>query len=169
MASIFILLLLSKAFCQTIHPISQASRTKIAIAQICVISSAIASYQMTIGIFPTTEQGLQALYEKPIIPPIPQNWDGPYMEREPIDPWGKPYQYRYPSIHGKKFDLWSFGPDGKDGTDDDITNWAKAPQQKESFPSSTTLAIIIYLITAFAIIVAIVFLLKARKCNTPPG
>ncbi len=54
-------------------------------------------------------------------------WDGPYLKKNeiPLDPWGNPYQYEYPSTHGNgdNPDIWSFGPDGQDGTEDDITNW----------------------------------------------
>ncbi|MBI5779799.1 MAG: type II secretion system major pseudopilin GspG [Planctomycetes bacterium] len=89
--------------------------------QIRNLSMALDSYQMENGAYPTTEQGLKALLEKPTIPPIPKDWTGPYLKKEIIDPWGNPYQYRCPSQHNRPdFDLWSFGPDGKDGTGDEI-------------------------------------------------
>ncbi|NOX55565.1 MAG: prepilin-type N-terminal cleavage/methylation domain-containing protein [Planctomycetes bacterium] len=57
-------------------------------------------------------------------------WDGPYLRKNeiPLDPWGNPYQYEYPPTHGTgdQPDIWSLGPDGQDGTDDDITNWGSA-------------------------------------------
>ena len=54
-----------------------------------------------------------------------KNWKEPYIDETTLltDPWGNPYQYRYPSTHGVKYDVWSYGPDGKDGTQDDICNW----------------------------------------------
>ena len=56
-------------------------------------------------------------------------WDGPYLETEgvPLDPWNNSYQYEYPSTHGISDypDIWSWGPDGEDGTEDDIVNWKK--------------------------------------------
>jgi len=80
-------------------------------------------YKIDNGFFPTTEQGLLALIEKPMIPPIPPNWDGPYIERSPTDVWGNPYVYVCPGVHNlDSFDLSSVGPDGVE-SEDDITNW----------------------------------------------
>jgi general secretion pathway protein G len=96
----------------------------VAKADISTISNALDMYEMENGAFPTTEQGLKALTEKPS--PAPQNWNGPYLKKEPIDPWQRPYQYRCPpTMNQQDFDLWSSGQDGRDGTDDDITNWKK--------------------------------------------
>ena len=52
-------------------------------------------------------------------------WQGPYLDKEsPLDPWDNPYQYSYPGTRNQdRFDIWSFGPDGADGTADDIGNW----------------------------------------------
>ena len=98
------------------------AKQRVAKADIATISNALDMYKMGNGSFPTTEQGFKYLLEKPS--PSPSNWNGPYLKREPIDPWRKPYQYRCPSQNNQQsFDLWSSGPDGKDGTDDDITNW----------------------------------------------
>ncbi|MFA7271074.1 MAG: type II secretion system major pseudopilin GspG, partial [Sterolibacterium sp.] len=77
--------------------------------------------------YPTTEQGLPALVTKPTQPPIPDNWksDG-YVERLPLDPWGKAYQYLNPGLHGE-IDIFSYGADGAPGgnaLDADIGNWA---------------------------------------------
>lgn len=82
------------------------------------------SYRMSVGNYPSTDEGLQAL----IAPPQGKSdrWRGPYVEGNtiPKDPWGNLYQYRYPGVHNKDgYDLWSMGPDGKDQTDDDIGNW----------------------------------------------
>ncbi|MFH1230102.1 MAG: type II secretion system major pseudopilin GspG [Planctomycetota bacterium] len=96
----------------------------IAKADISTIGNALDMYEMENGAFPTTEQGLKALTEKPS--PAPQNWSSPYLKKEPIDPWQRSYQYRYPPTNNQiDYDLWSSGADGKDGTDDDITNWKK--------------------------------------------
>jgi len=77
--------------------------------------------------YPTTEQGLQALVEKPATTPIPPNWKtGGYVERLPKDPWGTPYQYLNPGVHGE-IDVFSFGADGTpggEGNDADIGSWA---------------------------------------------
>lgn len=84
---------------------------------------ALRLYEVDSGRYPTTEQGLQALLQKPTSPPLPTNWKGPYLEQDPVDPWGRPYVYRYPGTHPPRdYDLYSRGPDGAEGGDD-ITNW----------------------------------------------
>ena len=75
------------------------------------------------GGYPTSEQGLQALIEQPSSPPVPANWKGPYIEERPMDPWKRPYTYKYPGNHPPyEYDLYSLGADGKE-SDDDIGNW----------------------------------------------
>lgn len=87
------------------------------------LSLALKLYEVDNGRYPTTEQGLRALFEKPASPPTPKNWKGPYLEEEPLDPWRKPYGYRYPGAHPPRdYDLSSSGPDGIE-SDDDISNW----------------------------------------------
>ena len=87
------------------------------------IALALKLYEVDNGRYPTTEQGLKALLEKSSAPPAPKNWKGPYLEQEPLDPWKKPYGYRYPGTHPPRdYDLYSFGPDGNE-SDDDIANW----------------------------------------------
>lgn len=79
------------------------------------ISQALKLYRLDIGRYPTTEQGLKALVERPTSEPVPQNWKaGGYLDRLPNDPWGKPYQYANPGTKGE-IDLYSFGADGKAG------------------------------------------------------
>ena len=73
--------------------ISMAKKTS-ARNQIEQFSAALQSYFLDCGRFPTTEQGLSALWEKPILYPVPENWDGPYLERKPgKDPWGTDFEY----------------------------------------------------------------------------
>ena len=73
--------------------ISSAKKTA-AKNQIEQFSAALQTYFLDCGCFPTTEQGLAALWEKPILYPIPENWDGPYVERKPgKDPWGTDFEY----------------------------------------------------------------------------
>ncbi len=87
------------------------------------LSLALRLYEVDNGRYPTTEQGLAALLQKPVGPPVPPNWKGPYIEQDPLDPWGKPYVYRCPGSHPPKdYDLSSSGPDGVE-SQDDITNW----------------------------------------------
>lgn len=100
---------------------------KIAIAQSDISSNialALKLYETDNGFFPTTEQGLGALLSKPTTNPIPANWKGPYLERNYIDPWKNPYEYKCPGVHNPaSYDLYSLGKDGVEGTADDITNW----------------------------------------------
>ena len=87
------------------------------------LSLALRLYEVDNGRYPASEQGLTALMTKPTGPPIPENWKCPYIEQEPLDPWKRPYVYRYPGTHPPRdYDLLSLGPDGKE-SEDDITNW----------------------------------------------
>jgi general secretion pathway protein G len=88
------------------------------------LESALERYELDNGRYPATEEGLAVLIAKP--PADAGTWTGPYIRGTiPKDPWGDPYGYRNPGTHRKNgFDLWSNGPDGKEGTPDDIANWA---------------------------------------------
>jgi len=101
----------------------QAKRT-IARADILInIPTALKLYELDNGGYPTTEQGLKALIEKPSIPPFCDSWNGPYIERKSIlDPWGREYIYKYPGEHGGDYDLYSLGRDPDDDSDN-INNW----------------------------------------------
>jgi general secretion pathway protein G len=93
---------------------------------IASIKQALNLYRLDNLRFPATEQGLQALVEKPAAGPIPGNWKtGGYLERLPNDPWGAPYQYLNPGLHGE-IDVFSLGADGKaggEGNNADIGSW----------------------------------------------
>ena len=104
---------------------SQQAKIKIAEADVeSNISLALKMYEVDNGAFPSTEQGLAALLAKPGGDPPATGWNGPYIEKEALDPWGNPYEYESPGTRSAAgYDLWSVGPDGEDGTDDDITNW----------------------------------------------
>ena len=87
------------------------------------LESAMTRYKLSNNQFPTTEQGLDALVNQPTIDPIPRNYpQGGYITRLPEDPWGNPYQLVSPGELGV-VDIFSNGPDGEPGTDDDIGNW----------------------------------------------
>jgi general secretion pathway protein G len=87
------------------------------------VSLALRLYEVDNGRYPSTEQGLAALLQKPTSPPQPKNWKGPYLEQQPLDPWQRPYAYKYPGSHPPAdYDLSSLGPDGQ-VSDDDVTNW----------------------------------------------
>ena len=85
------------------------------------ISTALKMYEIDMGSFPTTEQGLGALATAP--GGTSSSWNGPYLDRAPIDPWGHPYQYKAPGVHNPNgYDLFSLGHDGVEGNDD-VGNW----------------------------------------------
>lgn len=87
------------------------------------IGTALELYQAKAGRYPTTEQGLNALVEKPSAEPIPERW-GQGLDELPTDPWNQPYRYRYPAQKSKKpYDVYSIGKDGQDNTEDDLGNW----------------------------------------------
>jgi general secretion pathway protein G len=96
-----------------------------AATQVGLLKSALRQYEFSINSCPTTAQGLAALRNAPADLLNPAKWDGPYLESEvPLDPWDHPYQYASPGTHNPDgYDVWSDGPDGANGTEDDIGNW----------------------------------------------
>ena len=100
------------------------AKTDTARIQIQKLSGVLDLYRLEVGRFPTDDEGLQALVERPGRAEI---WNGPYLKNKDalIDPWGKPYIYHSPGQHGD-YDLYTLGADGReggDGEDKDITNW----------------------------------------------
>jgi len=99
------------------------SETKTAAAQVDGLGKALDQYRLDTGHYPSTEQGLAALWVKPA---DESRWWGPYLRKAvPKDPWGREYQYKAPGEHGD-YDVYSLGKDGReggDGEDQDITNW----------------------------------------------
>lgn len=108
------------------HP-EEARRTKAAL-QISGLETALKLYKLDNGLYPTTEQGLQALIEPPAVGKLPPKWrKGGYLEKRkiPKDPWGNEFIFLCPGVHSD-FDLISHGRDGESGGDDedsDINNW----------------------------------------------
>lgn len=105
-----------------------SARDATARSQIEMISAALDAYRLDNGRYPTTEQGLAALWEEPLVGPRPTNWRGPYLrKRVPLDPWDRPYIYRSPGEEsGMGFDLLSYGADGEaggTGEDADVKSW----------------------------------------------
>ena len=102
------------------------ARVTAARQDIGAISQALKLYKLDNMRYPTTEQGLQALVKKPASAPVPENWKGNgYLEKLPKDPWGSPYIYLQPGLHGE-VDIMSFGADrqaGGEGNDADIGSW----------------------------------------------
>lgn len=88
------------------------------------MKTALTTYRIQVGDYPSTAEGLQALAAAPA--DKVDRWHGPYVNdgKIPQDPWGHDYKYAYPGTHNKdSYDLWSMGPDGVEGTADDVTNW----------------------------------------------
>jgi general secretion pathway protein G len=96
-------------------------------SQVGMFKTPLQMYELAIGSYPTTAQGLDALRTAPSDLPNASKWDGPYLESPvPLDPWENAYQYVAPGTHNTdSFDVWSNGPDGQSGTEDDIGNWEK--------------------------------------------
>ena len=100
------------------------ARVTAAKLQISNFMDALGQYKLDTGIFPTTEQGLNALRIKP---EGVNNWNGPYMPKDiPMDQWGHPFVYKYPGEHGDEPDIMSYGADGQPGGDGiaaDVMSW----------------------------------------------
>lgn len=97
-------------------------------SQMEMLTAALDAYRLDNGRYPTTQQGLDALWAEPVAEPRPRGWNGPYLrKRVPLDPWDNPYVYRFPAEenpHG--FDLLTYGADGQPGgtgEDADIRAW----------------------------------------------
>jgi general secretion pathway protein G len=103
----------------------EAKRTK---AQVDIknIEEALGLFKLDNGYYPSTEQGLQALVTKPDVGKIPTKFpDKGYLKKVPLDPWGNPYVYLSPGVHGD-FDIISYGADGEQGgsgKNADINSW----------------------------------------------
>jgi general secretion pathway protein G len=100
-----------------------AAKQKAAKAQIELFGTALDALRLDVGRYPTTDEGLKSLREKPS---GMENWKGPYLPKEiPNDPWGKPYIYKSPGEHGD-YDLMSYGLDGTqggEGENEDVVSW----------------------------------------------
>ncbi len=105
---------------------SDSAKVKKAISDITSLESALNMYRLDNGVYPTTDQGLEALITKPSGTPEPRNYrENGYIVRLPKDPWGADYQYISPGDNGL-VDIFSLGADGQEGGEDiatDIGNW----------------------------------------------
>lgn len=102
---------------------SEQARITAARTDISRLEVALDAFEVDTGRYPTNEEALGGLINEPS---NVRGWMGPYIRRGvPNDPWGNPYVYRYPGRHNQNgYDLYSFGPDGREGTEDDIDNWS---------------------------------------------
>lgn len=107
----------------------EPDRARVVKAQqdIQAIVTALNMYRLDNYVFPSTEQGLDALVRRPSGQPEAPNWrPGGYLDRLPVDPWGRPYQYLYPGVRGE-FDVWTWGANGMpggEGMNAEIGNWS---------------------------------------------
>ena len=101
----------------------EKARQTTAKAQINEFESVLDAFRLDVGRYPTSDEGLQSLRVRP---GSVNNWDGPYLKKDvPLDPWQRPYVYRFPGQHGD-YDLYSFGADGQEGGEGeaaDVTSW----------------------------------------------
>ena len=125
--TISIILILSAAV--GFSAVKYVERAKVAACrnQIETFRLALQNYYLDCGVYPTEIQGLQALWEKPIQPPVPSQWQGPYIDRRlPKDPWGYNYIYKNPGEMNLPFSIMSHGADGRpggEGANADIHSW----------------------------------------------
>jgi general secretion pathway protein G len=103
---------------------TDTARVTTARAQINAFMTALGTYKLDTGVYPATELGLEALRQKPS---NVNNWQGPYLPQEiPVDPWGRPYQYKYPGERGDEPEIVCLGADGQPGGETinaDIVSW----------------------------------------------
>jgi len=93
-----------------------SSEIQTAQTRVKMLKGALETMRLDIGVFPTEEQGLALLSERPKDEKLAAKWHGPYLDEAlPNDPWGNPYQYSMPGSNGQPFALYSFGADGKKG------------------------------------------------------
>jgi general secretion pathway protein G len=101
----------------------EKAKLKATQAQIELLGTALDTFRLDVGRYPSTEEGMQALRQKP---GTLDRWDGPYLKKDlPLDPWGKPYMYKSPGDHGP-YDIVSYGADGApggEGDNRDLTSW----------------------------------------------
>ncbi|HNQ89204.1 MAG TPA: type II secretion system major pseudopilin GspG [Verrucomicrobiota bacterium] len=108
---------------------TEQARVTAAVSQIATFGTALDAFEVDNGYYPKGRSGLQDLVEQPR---DAQNWRGPYLKGDvPNDPWGNAYIYEFPGKqNANAYDLMSAGPDGRTGTDDDITNWKSNRSQR---------------------------------------
>jgi general secretion pathway protein G len=102
----------------------RTERAKLAAARqnIASISATLDTFELDVGRFPNTDEGLLALIERPPALAPEDEWNGPYLREVPLDPWNREFIYKYPGEMSVDFDLISTGRDGEEGTEDDVTN-----------------------------------------------
>lgn len=110
-------------------------QAKITAAQATIRSVCVSldAFELDVGHFPSTEEGLAALLSRPASLTPEGGWNGPYLRETALDPWKRPLIYRYPGEISVDYDLISVGPDGEEGTEDDVANVRKAGEEGAGF------------------------------------
>ncbi len=104
---------------------SEKAKLAAAKSSIAAISASLDTFELAVGRFPTSEEGLTALVTKPVSLTTEDQWDGPYMREVPLDPWNRQFVYRSPGEKSVDYDLIAPGRDGQEGTEDDVANFRK--------------------------------------------
>ena len=117
-----------------LESVQRSAYVNAAKTQINAFHTPLEAYRLDLKSFPTSSQGLQALRTIPADLASPTRWQGPYLDNEiPLDPWDNEYRYEYPGKRqADRPDIWSLGPDGADGTEDDIGNWMTSRTEQGS-------------------------------------
>lgn len=121
---VVILAMLAAFIVPNLFSFQEQAQGDMAKTQVKRLDDLIKQYRVTTKQYPSSEQGLKALVEKPEGEDAPKKWVQ-VIEEIPLDPWDNEYKYEFPGEHNgeKKPDIWSMGPDGQSGTDDDVGNW----------------------------------------------
>ncbi len=123
MVVIFIIATMAAVVAPQIFSQQDSAKIKKAAIDIKALEGSLEIYRLQTNSIPTTEQGLEALVNAPTIDPIPRTYpDGGIIKRLPEDPWGNAYVLLFPGEVGQ-YDIYSFGPDGIEGSEDDIATW----------------------------------------------
>jgi|TARA_R110001592_G_scaffold37251_12_gene124358 general secretion pathway protein G len=123
MVVIVILGLLGSVVVQNLMGNMDTAKLQKSVQDINALETSLSMYKMDNYNYPTTEQGLEALVEETDVEPLPRRFpNGGYVKRLPDDPWGNAYQLLNPGENGD-IDIFTMGPDGEPGTEDDIGNW----------------------------------------------
>jgi general secretion pathway protein G len=123
MVVIVIIGLLGSVVVQNLMGNMDTAKIQKAVQDINALETSLSMYKMDNYKYPSTEQGLDALVEETDIEPLPRRFpNGGYVKRLPDDPWGNEYQLLNPGENGD-IDIFTMGPDGEPGTEDDIGNW----------------------------------------------
>lgn len=104
---------------------TERARTATARQSVASLSASLDTFELDVGRFPSTEEGLEALVVRPPTLDPETEWSGPYLRDVPLDPWHREFVYKYPGEQSIDFDIISLGRDAEEGTEDDVTNFRR--------------------------------------------